>query len=359
MKGKGTEKRGGVTPFKKDAGYYLQKSNNCTQQGERDKALMYLEKALEASPGDLPLYYQAAYLLTEICAEEGNRPLEKLQNKPIPGMSFLLGVYFCMKADLDKACLHLKAYLCQGDEKDLLAEARKIKNNMEDAILYQRNLDYVKLSYKYAGITESVRQTLQKKFESPFVRVKMKESLYQVDDDLTANVIFLYSLLDRDERAERVLRHFAKSPWAKEKHIELALLALKKIGAPGPYEVMDEGTIKSFTLQGYMDHRHSLNNYGQDWKEVLAYALENMKKCGKYPEKAFYEVKSLWVRYIHALYPEVPDIDHKIAWAAALEYTYLKLKNYNISSKHMALIYNVSHGQLVDKHEMLKKHCRL
>ncbi len=338
-----------IVSFQKESDYYFNKGSSYYQQKKVDKAVRYLIKALETKPEDIALYYKVCFLLTEMSADGVFKDKELFtEDKNLPEIHFLAGVYYCLQADIDQAEAHLEQYLYIKPQGVIALEAEKLLDRIHDAILFQKNIDYVRLSYKYAGITDSVKKRLKEKFESPFVRVNMRESLYQLDDDLISNVIFLYGLLENDFRAERVLRYFIKSPWAKEKHIELAMLALKKIGAEEPYEILLEGKgeFEKVTLKEYMERKKDFHTMGYDWNEVLKYTLDNMKKSGKYHDKAFKQIKSIWAKYIRSVYPQVPEITDKMAWAASLEYIYLKIKKINVSRKHLALVYNVSDSEV-------------
>ncbi len=356
-----TEEKGGkerdhnIVSIKKDSSYYLEKGNRNLQEKNYDKALKYFKKAIEVKPQDVYLHYKVAYILTEFGKAQNNLDVKKLADEPLPEFLFLTGVYCCMEGDLDSTIYYLEKFKNVAPESNLIPKTNKLLEEIEEAMLFQRNLNYVRLNYKYAGVTESVREKLKAKFESPFVRVKMKESLYQLDDDMIANVIFLYGLLENNDRAERVLRHFIKSPWAKEEHIELALLALKKIGSEEPQEVLMEDKIIKVTLKEYMDRNKIMDQQGDKWNDVLKHALDNMKKSGKYSKNSYPEIKSLWTKVLKSYYPNVPEIDDKMAWAAGLEFAFLEKKNINVSSKQIALIYNVPNSLLISKYELIRK----
>ena len=354
------EKKGNeIVSFQKESEYYFQKGSTYYQQKKEHKAVKFFIKALETKPEDITLYYRICFLLTEMKnAGEFNEQEIFEESKMLPEIHFLAGIYFCMQADIDQAEFHLEKYLKLNPKGTAAKEAEKLLDHIHDAILYQKNIDYVRLSYKYAGITDSVKRTLKQKFESPFVRVNMRESLYQLDDDLISNVIFLYGLLESDFRAERVLRYFIKSPFAKEKHIELSLLALKKMGAEEPYEILSDGQFKEVSVKEYMERKRDLDKMGYDWNEVLKYTLDNMKKSGRYHNKAYKQVKSLWAKFIRSVYPQVPEIKDKMTWSAGLEYSFLKIKKINVSSKHLALIYNVSDTEVTKKHNLITKHIK-
>jgi len=345
----------GIVSFKKDSDYYLEKGNQYLQRNIYEKALKYFRKAVEVNPENISLHYKIAYNLTELGKVQKKAEIKKLADEPLPEFLFLTGVYCCMEGDLDNTISYLEEFKTTAPESKLIPKTNKLLEEIEEAMLFQRNLNYVKLNYKYAGVTESVREKLKAKFESPFVRVKMKESLYQLDDDLIANVIFLYGLLENNEKAERVLKQFIKSPWAKEEHIELALLALKKIGSKEPHEILMEGKIVKVTLKDYMDRNRTMDQQGDKWNDVLKHTLSNMKKSGKYNENSYNEIKSLWTKVLKSYYPNVPEIDDKMAWAAGLEFAFLENNNINISSKHIALIYNVPNSILIDKYELIRK----
>ncbi|PKM83654.1 MAG: hypothetical protein CVU88_01880 [Firmicutes bacterium HGW-Firmicutes-13] len=357
---KETSKKEQVVSIKKDAFYYLNKGTSFFHRKEYHKAVKYFKKALENRPHDIVIHYKIAYVLNEISSSDYSAVIEKLFHGDLPEFSFFAGIYYCMEGDLTKSEIYLEYYIeISHPDSILIPEAHKLLDTMHDAVLFQKNLDYVKLSYKYAGITEIIKERLKEKFESLFVRVKMKENLYQYDDDLTANVIFLYGLLEKDERAEKVLRQFIKSSWAKENQIELALLALKKIGAEEPYTVLIDGNLVEVTLKSYMEKNEGLDQLGRDWNDVLKYTLDNMKSSGKYSDTSCTEVKTLWTIFLQTSYPDVPEIDDKMAWAAGLEYTFLKMKSIKVSSKRLAMIYKVSNFIIITKSNIISNTLRI
>ncbi len=351
---KGKENR--VVSFQKDSHYYFDKGRTFFQQKKMMKAVTCFIKALESDPVNLSLYYRISFMLTELKNTNNLKEQDFFNHQTLPEIHFLAGVYFCMQADIAPAEVHLEQYLKLAPNGAVASEAEKLIATIHDAILFQKNIEYVRLSYKYAGITESMRKNLKEKFESPFVRGNMRENLYQLDDDLISNMIFLYGLLDNDFRAEKVLRYFIKSPWAKEKHIEMAALALKKMGAEEPYEILTEGQCKKVNLKEYMERKRDIDNMGYDWSDVLKYTLDNMKKSRRYHSTAYKQVKLLWTKYISSVYPLIPEIDDKMTWCAGLELTFLKLKKINVCSKQLAMIYHVSDAEVVKKHLIILKY---
>jgi len=351
------QKKEQVISFQKTPDYYFQKASIAIQEQRYDKALVYFEKCVEADPESVSLHHKVAFALTETGRPELFNNVGSLARESLPEFLYLGGVLQCMWGDMHRAEEYLEEYLKLVPEGKLSFEAEKLLDDIKDTVLFQGNLNYVKLSNKYSGVTDFVREKLKAKFESPFVRVKMKESLYQLDDELIANVIFLYGLLEKNDRAERVLRHFVKSSWAKEEHIEMALMALKKIGAEEPYEVLMDCSFVKVTLKEYIQKMKDRDKTGNIWNEVLQCARGNMQRSGRYSEKSLREVKKLWTDYIKSVSPHVPDIDNIMSWAAGLEYTYLKLKKINVCSKHMALIYSVPHAALMEKYRLIERHC--
>lgn len=355
-KKKETSKKKRVVSIEKDTCYYINKGTLSFHRKEYDKAIKFFIKALENNPQDITTHYKIAYVLSGVSGIDHSVFIQKLFNGPLPEFSFFAGIFYCMQGNLVKAEIYLDYYLeTASQDSVLITEAHKLLETMQDAVLFQKNLNYVKLSHKYAGISENIKNRLKEKFKSPFIRVKMNESLYQLDDDLISNVIFLYSFLEKDFRAEKVLRQFISSPWAKEEHVELALLALKKIGAEEPYVVLINGQRIEISLKDYMERNKGLDQIGRNWNDVLKYTLDNMKNSGKYSETSYKEVKDLWTKYLHISYPDVPDIDDKMAWAAGLENAFLRKKSIKISSKRLAIIYKVSDFMVKNKSNIICK----
>ncbi|PKM83823.1 MAG: hypothetical protein CVU88_01035 [Firmicutes bacterium HGW-Firmicutes-13] len=359
-KNKNGKKKEKVISFEKDINHYLEKGIACFKLHDYTKGIQYFKKIIETKPENKSVYYTVAFYLSEINKEQEFRILDDIFEESNPHYLFLRGIYFCMEEDVNGAEYHLKKFIIKEPKSKLRQEAEKLIDNIHEITLFQNNLDYIKLTFYYAGNIESVKEKLKIKFESPFVQSKMCESLYEMDDYLISNVIFLYGLLENNKIAEKTLRQFIKSLIVKEKHIELALLSLKKIGAKEPYEIFLNGKFVQVTLKSYMNRYEEMEELYSCWNDVLSIVVHNMKKSNKYSEQSIEKVKYLWGKFINSIYPDLPHLDQKMKriWAAGLELTLLAAKSINVSSKRLALIYNVPNHEVLSKYNYIKKTIR-
>ncbi len=326
------------------------------------KALEYFKKTLHVMPMDKKVHYAIAYYLAELnfILEQDIDLVKEFSNKPDPYIYFLAGIYYCMEEDIDGAEYHLIKFLEKGPEGELKKEAEDLINNIDEAVLFEDNLDYIKLTCNYADRIEGFKKSMEKKFESPFVQSTMAEYLYKMDDYMVSNIIFLYGFLEKNKIAEKALLNYIKSPIAQEKHIELALLSLKKIGSPEPYEVLIKNKMYQVTLKSYMRRDKNMEELCSCWNDVLKFIVKNMENNRDYSDESIKRAKHMWVKLINALYPQLPQLDEqkKKVWAAGLELNVAESKCFNTFCKRLAMAYNVSPEEILKKHDYIKKTLR-
>lgn len=349
------DNNGQVTEFSKEPGYYLQKGVHCLNKSQIKKALKYFRKTIEADPHNSTTHYNIAYILSRIhYLKNINETFEEILGTTynLPESSFLAAIYYSLTGEMELAEKELEKYLETAPRGEIMEEAREMLNLLSGEEDIYENLSYVKLTKKYEGVMQRVKEKVKKNLECPFFRVKMLENLYQLDDELTSNIIFLYGLAENSPIAERVLRHFLKSSWAKEIHKELAMLALRDIGAQEPYEVMMDNKIVQITLKEYFER---LPQWEPQWYQVMEKALENFK-FNKYHSKTMeVELKEVWNQYIKTAYPEIPPLRDINLWASALEYMTFKKRGINLNYKEISLKYNVSPEEMLEKYREMER----
>ena len=349
-----------VSSFNHDIYQYLKKGTYYTKMYDYPNAIKYFKKVIDTNTEDTSIYYSIAYNLSEINKDHRYKIMDDFFMQSNPYYLFLAGIYYCLEEDVNGAEYYLKKFIIKKPESKLKLEANILINNIHETILFQNNLDYLKLTYSYADKIDTVREQLRVKFKSSFIQTTMNEYLYQMDDYMVSNVIFLYGILGKNNIAEEALRHFIKSSFIKEKHIELALLSLKKMEAEEPYEVMINDGIYQVTLKSYMKRHEDIEKLCNYWNDILTLVTHNMKVSNKYGEDSIKKVKSLWAKLVNSIYPDLPKLSHmsKKAWAAGLELTIIEEKCIKISSKRLALIYNVPILKIINKFNYIKKTVR-
>ncbi len=347
-----------VISFNHDIYQYLKKGISYTKMHDYPNAIKYFKRIIETNTEDTSVYYSIAFNLSEINKVYQCNIMDDFIKESNPYYLFLAGIFYCLEEDVNRAEYYLKKFNIKMPKSKLKPEAAKLINNIHEAILFQNNLDYLKLTWSYAEKLDSVREQLQLKFESPFIQSTMCDYLYQMDDYMVSNVIFLYGLLENNKIAEKTLRYFIKSTFVKEKHVELALLSLKKIKAEEPYEVFINDKIYQVTLKSYMSRHEDIEKLCSCWNDVLSLVVHNMNASNKYGEESIKKVKYLWASLINSIHPDLPQLSNvsKKAWAAGLELTIIESKCSNISSKRLSLIYNVPNNKIVNKYNYIKKY---
>ncbi len=361
QKDKGKGKNEKVVSFQKNLDHYLKKGIFYARSHNYLKAIKYFKIIMESEPEDKSAYLTMAYYLSEINRHPQGLDIshdfftQYFEESNLKHL-FLAGIYYCMEEDISGAEHYLKKFIAKNPGSQLKKEAVELLDSIDEVSLFQKNRDYIKLACEYAGKIESTREMMQVKFQSPFVQSKMHEYLYQMDDYMVSNVIFLYGLLENNSIAEKALRYYIKSPIAREEHIELALLSLKKIGAREPYEVMLNNSFVQVTLKSYMNRYTDMDGLYTCWSNVLSRVVKNMSSNNVYSSSSVEKVKHLWSKFINNTYPDIPLLDEhrEKAWAAGFELALIELKEVNISSKEVALNYNVPHHKVISKCNCIK-----
>ncbi|MFZ5352993.1 MAG: tetratricopeptide repeat protein [Bacillota bacterium] len=134
-----------------------------------------------------------------------------------------------------------------------------------------------------------------------------------------------------------------------EDYIKAEIIFLLDIlSVPKPYKIFLQGRVVEINGEPLncleLDHK-------EQWMNVVDMAIHGMK--GRYSNNYEDTVKKIWFTFIKYLYPEVPHISKAEVWAAALEYTYSRIRGYEYTQSEIAGFYGVSTGKLGEKYRLI------
>ena len=340
-----------------EAGYYLIEGQRSLKHQKLNKALQYFKEAIKIDPKNTYIHYNVAYSLKNISfLKDKNKAFKEIIGESEHSSAesyFLAGVYYALCNELEKAEIYLKTFLETNPCGDIYLETKEFLQYVSGEEKPYMNVTYLKLSNKYAGKGERVKKEVLNKLNCPFAREKMLDSLYQeLDDEVISNIIFLYGLAESNSVAESVLRDYIKNSWVKEKHKELALLALRDIGAKEPYEIIIDNWVEELTLREYFE-RLRKSDWQPEWHKVLDCVLNKIKYNSNYNSDNSKilqrDLEQIWSKYLNRVYPLVPPIESIELWAAALEYLAFLKREDQINYKEIALRYAISPADLLEK----------
>ncbi|PKM83705.1 MAG: hypothetical protein CVU88_01625 [Firmicutes bacterium HGW-Firmicutes-13] len=345
-----------VVQFQKDASYYFEKGTLYYKRNNLDKALMFFRKTIEAEPDNPLNHYNVACLLSKMgYLTEANDIFKFIVEKLDSTMSecyFLMAVNYGLLEDLNKTRAYLKKYLRSSPEGEMVFEAEELLEAISDDEEFYENFNYSRTEQRFPAILEETKEKIIKKFnENMSFRNKLIDTLYSENEEMVSDVIYLYGIIG-SEIAEEVLRDFLKNPWTREKHKHLALLILKEMGAPEPYEVYLDGEVCKVNLKAYSVE---VPEWQDKWQEVIKCAVNNMKKSDSYNEEFYGDIQAIWVDYINTVYPNVPKIKKIETWAAGLEYTLIRFHFLNYTQKQVASRYSVSVSSISQKFKLINE----
>ena len=160
----------------------------------------------------------------------------------------------------------------------------------------------------------------------------------------------IYNKIKNDKlvETEHVIRKFMLKDDV-ENYIKMeSVFLLNSIGAKEPYTVNFDGEVRNVTIDS-LDFPES--EWEKPWSEVKRKTLSMMRSLYKRPYKKI--VEDIWYEFIKSTFPEVPEIDDVNVWAAALEYTYCRLCNTEVSEHKLAEKYSIISTTLLEKAEMI------
>jgi hypothetical protein len=153
---------------------------------------------------------------------------------------------------------------------------------------------------------------------------------------------------DKLIEAESAIRKFMQRDDV-ENYIKMeSVFLLNSIGAKEPYTVNFDGQIKNVTIDSL---EFPESEWKKIWDDVKHKTQYMMRSCYKKPYKKF--IDDIWYEFIKSTFPEVPEIDNLDVWAAALEYTYCRLCNVEISMQQLAVKYKLEQEALSEKAEII------
>lgn len=350
-KGQRLEKKSKVVPFERDAGYYLQKGMFNYQKNKLDKALLFFQRAVGAEPRNPYNQYNLACLLSKLGRlKEANKVFVHIVNVLDSSMAdcyFLLAINYGLLEDLDKSREYLQRYLQAEPDGEMSYEAVELLDAMDEDSIYDNLPAYTEKDVLMERVLSSgSSEELNNLFAtSAGFRQALNNRLYHSSDEFKEDILRFYGVLGGDG-AKKVLFHFIKNPWIKERFRQLALLELKNLGESGTVQVFLDGQLKEMDLACYPIR---MPIWRKEWQDVVDRAIENMRQSNCYDEGFFDDVQAIWLDYINTVYPETPTIRKVATWAAALEYSLARFHYLDLTQKELAEEYRVSPGSISGK----------
>ncbi len=342
-----------VIPFTQDAHYYAQKGAYYNQKNKLSKALLYLQKAVEAEPGDPLNHYNLACLLSKTNhLIEANSIFKHVVRNMDPGLTechFYMAVNHGLMEELDEAKRCLLKYLHSAPDGDLAEEAEDLLLAMEDGEdgeIFNRNLSATETDALLKLIDDlKTVQFKDRLLEEEGFGETLRWGLYQGGDLLKESIIRLYG--DSGSEAARVsLAEFAANPWVNERLRHVALLELKKSDPQGSYRIYKEGRFRDVKL---LECPPPAPLWESKWQQVLELTLSNMRRSTYYNEEFYDDAEAMWLDYINQVYPKGPRVIHPKTWAAGLEYSLARFHFLGLTQKEVAAAYGVSAASLRSK----------
>lgn len=200
-------------------------------------------------------------------------------------------------------------------------------------VSYQYQLPFEEQLKDWEGSEEGLTEEL---LANPLVRASCFWALRHGDDKVKLQVIQAFRHI-ADQEAKEELKAFLQNPNEDAQLKETARFVLRNWG-------MEEGHnagLRERELAPVSDKASSMPPVWKvEWQAVLDLASLHMKRSFN-PEQQ-QELKTLWMEYLGALYPDVPEIKHIEGWAAALEYLTAKLYELPMTYEVLAERYEIS-----------------
>ncbi|MDW7739552.1 MAG: hypothetical protein SCJ97_05775 [Bacillota bacterium] len=335
-----------VIPFNQDAKYYTEKGVYFGQKNKLGKALLYLQKAVEADRDDPANHYNLACLLSRAGKlKESNKIFKHIvqnMDSELTECYFFMAVNYGLMEELPEAKRCLLKYLHISPEGDMAEEAEDLLFAMEEEEEYEEGARSLspeenEAMFKLIGETSTVQFKERLLEEKEFSQV-VRWGLYQGNDILKEAIIRLYGGADC-EAARIGLAEFAANPWINERLRQIALQELKRTAPPGRYRIFNEGCFKEVNLNNLPA---SAPVWDKSWQQVIECTMANMRRSAFYTEEFYEDVEAIWIDYINHRYPEGPRVDKPQTWAAGLEYCLARFHFLGLTQKELAAAYGVS-----------------
>jgi hypothetical protein len=339
-----------VIPFTQDASYYARKGAYYSEKNKLAKALLYLQKAVEAGPDDPWNHYNLACLLskTNHLAEANcifKHIVQNLDNE-LTECYFFMAVNHGLMEDLPEAKRCLLKYLHASPDGDMAEEAEDLLLAMEEEDEYEaynRGLSPAENESMLELIDSLNRVQFKKRLlEDESFRQTLRWGLYQGGDLLKEAIIRLYGETGCDVAWE-CLAEFAANPWVNERLRQVALLELKRSNPAGSIRLYREGSFREVNLR---DCPQPAPVWQGKWQQVLECTLSNMRRSAYYSEEFYDDAEAIWVDFINRVYPQGPRVDRPQTWAAGLEYCLTRFHFLGLTQKELAAAYGVSEASV-------------
>ncbi len=331
-----------VVPFLRQAAYYFDKGNAYYRQNKMDKALLFFSKTVEVDPENSLYHYNLACILSRMgYLEKANVIFSRIVHQMDPSLTdcyFLMAVNFGLMDELEKARFYLNLYLQFAPDGEMAEDAEDLLFALSEEEVESMAEFEVAKERPDNSLCAEEEEIIRSYGENQAMHRLLWQSLYHENTQLVEKAIRMYGLL-REGSGELTLREFVRNPWIKQRMRIQALLELKNMGLKGLVTVYMDGCLRDIDLYYYP---LIAPRWLDQWQEVLDITLENMRRSNSYDELFYEDVQAIWIDFINNLYPRVPGIKKKEAWAAGLEYALARYHFLHLTQKKLAEQYGVS-----------------
>lgn len=339
-----------IIPFHQEAEYYSRKGAYYSLKNKPGKALLYLQKAVEAGPEDPLNHYNLACLLSRTDRlKEANgifRHIVQHMDQELTECYFYMAVNHGLMEELPEAKRCLLKYLHIAPQGDMVEEAEDLLVALEEDEEYEvfnQELSAAETDEMLKLVDElrlvEFRAAL---LEEKTFQATLEWGLYQGADLLKEAILRLYGETDCAV-ARRNLASYAANPWVNERLRQVALLELKRIDPGGECRVYQDGCLHRMKLK---ECNLPAPLWQSKWQQVIECTFANMKRSAFYSEDFYNDVEAIWTDYINRVYPRGPRITRPETWAAGLEYCLTRFHFLGLTQKELAEAYGVSQASV-------------
>ena len=342
-----------IIPFSQDASYYASKGAYFSLKNKPNRALLYMQRAVEAEPADPLNHYNLACLLSRIdkLKEANNifRHIVQNMDHDLAECYFYMAVNHGLMEELPEAKRCLQKYLHADPDGDMVEEAEDLLMALEDDEDYEifnnelsatETEELLKLASDMGKVKFGGRLLEDESFAKA-----LHWGLYQGADILKEAILRLYGQT-ACEISRKGLAEFAANPWANERLKQVALQELRRIDPQGEYRIYKEGHFRQMLLR---DCPPPAPIWETKWQQVIERTFANMRRGAFYSEEFYNDAEAIWLDYINQVYPNGPRIDKPETWAAGIEYCLARFHFLGLTQKELAEAYGVSAGSVQRK----------
>lgn len=351
---KRTGSNANVFPFVQDGNYYSQKGLYYSRKNNISRALLFLQKAIEAEPENSRNHFNLACLLSKTDRlQEANQIFSYLVSKLDPEMTecyFFMAVNHGLLGELSAARSCLLKYLQVSPPGEMAAEAEDLLLAIEEDEAEENSdssLSPVENEELYS-LVESLNELQFKDrllADESFCQI-LKKGLYQGRDLLKELIIRLCGSSCSSEALD-ILIEFVANPWINERLRQVALLEIKKADPSATCRIYREGRFLDINLH---DYPLPAPVWESKWQQVLECTFSNMKRSDYYSEEFYEDAEAIWIDYINRVYPDGPRVDNPHTWAAGLEYCLGRFHFLGLTQKELAAEYGISTASVQRKY---------